>query len=312
MELPGRRRRGRPLRFMDVVKVDMEMGTTGALLSEHEHVWFQVSCPSCDVMDCLEVLSPSQTHSSYTTSHAKSILLLLTSTTRTKVSGSTQPPKPGSSAKIKLRIRLAVTLLFGGGIIGTWWYVHQEKQQNLQMQRMEQLRKVAVGQGDFSLLDHTGQRRTKKDFRGKWVLMYFGFTHCPDICPDELEKLTSVVNLLDKEADLPCVQPLFITVDPERDDVAAMAKYVKDFHPRLIGLTGTPEEVKEAGQAYRVYASAGPKDEDGDYIVDHTILIYLINPDGLFLDYYNRMKDATQIAESIRNHMKNHVKLFAD
>ncbi|XP_017561896.1 protein SCO2 homolog, mitochondrial [Pygocentrus nattereri] len=226
--------------------------------------------------------------------------------------GSTQPPKPGSSAKIKLRTRLAVTLLFGGGIIGTWWYVHQEKQQNLQMQRMEQLRKVAVGQGDFSLLDHTGQRRTKKDFRGKWVLMYFGFTHCPDICPDELEKLTSVVNLLDKEADLPCVQPLFITVDPERDDVAAMAKYVKDFHPRLIGLTGTPEEVKEAGQAYRVYASAGPKDEDGDYIVDHTILIYLINPDGLFLDYYNRMKDATQIAESIRNHMKNHVKLFAD
>ncbi|KAL6473641.1 hypothetical protein MHYP_G00172020 [Metynnis hypsauchen] len=226
--------------------------------------------------------------------------------------GSTRPPKPGSSAKIKLRTRLAVTLLFGGGIIGTWWYVHQEKQQNLQMQRMEQLRKVAVGQGDFSLLDHTGQRRTKKDFRGKWVLMYFGFTHCPDICPDELEKLTSVVNLLDKEADLPCIQPLFITVDPERDDVAALAKYVKDFHPRLIGLTGTPEEVKEAGQAYRVYASAGPKDEDGDYIVDHTILIYLINPDGLFLDYYNRMKDATQIAESIRNHMKNHVKLFPD
>ncbi|KAL7857822.1 hypothetical protein AOLI_G00179240 [Acnodon oligacanthus] len=226
--------------------------------------------------------------------------------------GSTQPPKPGSSAKIKLRTRLAVTLLFGSGIIGTWWYVHRERQQNLQMQRMDQLRKVAVGQGDFSLLDHTGQRRTKKDFRGKWVLMYFGFTHCPDICPDELEKMTSVVNLLDKEADLPSVQPLFITVDPERDDVAAMEKYVKDFHPRLIGLTGTPEEVKEAGQAYRVYASAGPKDEDGDYIVDHTILIYLINPDGLFLDYYNRMKDAAQITESIRNHMKNHVKLFPD
>lgn len=180
------------------------------------------------------------------------------------------------------------------------------------MQRLEQLRKVAVGQGDFHLLDHTGQRRTKRDFLGHWVLLYFGFTHCPDICPDELDKLTNVVRILDKDPSLPPVQPLFVTVDPERDDVAAMAKYVKDFHPRLVGLTGTAEEVKQAGRDYRVYASAGPKDEDGDYIVDHTIIIYLVNPDGLFLDYYNRMKNDTQIAESIRNHMKHYVKLFPD
>lgn len=219
---------------------------------------------------------------------------------------------PSKTPGIKLRTRLAVTLLFGGGIIGTWWYVYQEKQQRLQKQRLEQLRKVAVGQGGFNLVDHTGQRRSKSDYLGYWVLLYFGFTHCPDICPDELDKMTSVVRILDKDPSLPPVQPLFITVDPERDDVAAMAKYVKDFHPRLVGLTGTPEEVKEAGRDYRVYASAGPKDEDGDYIVDHTILIYLINPDGLFLDYYNRMKNDTQIAESIRNHMKNHVQLFPE
>uniref|UniRef100_A0A673KXF0 SCO cytochrome c oxidase assembly protein 2 n=1 Tax=Sinocyclocheilus rhinocerous TaxID=307959 RepID=A0A673KXF0_9TELE len=213
------------------------------------------------------------------------------------------PPHSG----IKLRTRLVVMLLFGGVIIGTWWYVYQEKQKKIQMQRLEQLRKVAVGQGDFSLLDHTGQRRTKRDFLGRWVLLYFGFTHCPDICPDELDKMTSVVHILDKDPSLPPVQPLFITVDPERDDVAAMAKYVKDFHPRLIGLTGTAEEVKQAGRDYRVYASAGPKDEDGDYIVDHTIIIYLVNPDGLFLDYYNRMKNDVQIAESIRNHMKSYL-----
>lgn len=226
--------------------------------------------------------------------------------------GSSRPRNPGSSAGIKLHTRLAVTLLFGGGIIGTWWYVYQEKEQKLNKQRLEQLRKVAVGQGTFNLVDHTGQRRTKQDFLGRWVLLYFGFTHCPDICPDELDKMTSVIHILDKEPSLPPVQPLFITVDPERDDVAAMAKYVKDFHPRLVGLTGTPEEVKEAGRDYRVYSSAGPKDEDGDYIVDHTILIYLINPDGLFIDYYNRMKDDIQIAESIRNHMKKHVKLFPE
>uniref|UniRef100_A0A673XX84 Synthesis of cytochrome C oxidase 2 n=1 Tax=Salmo trutta TaxID=8032 RepID=A0A673XX84_SALTR len=184
-----------------------------------------------------------------------------------------------STAKIRLRTRLVVTLLFGGGLLGTWWYVRNEKQQNHRMQRIEQLKKVALGQGDFSLLDHRGHRRTKRDFLGSW------------------------------DRSLPAVQPLFVTVDPERDDVAALERYVKDFHPRLIGMTGTPEEVKVAGKDYRVYASPGPKDEDGDYIVDHTILIYLVNPDGLFLDYYNRMKDDVQIAESVRNHMKSYVKL---
>lgn len=180
----------------------------------------------------------------------------------------------------------------------------------LQRQRIEQLKQVAVGQGDFNLLDHTGQRRTKRDFRGRWVLMYFGFTHCPDICPDELEKMSSVVRGLDRDPQLPPVQPVFVSVDPDRDDVAAMARYVKDFHPRLLGLTGTAEEVREVSRAYRVYYSAGPKDEDNDYIVDHTVLIYLLSPDGLFLDYYNRSKDDKQIADSVRKHMKAHVKLF--
>ncbi|KAL4624951.1 hypothetical protein GN956_G17734 [Arapaima gigas] len=214
-------------------------------------------------------------------------------------------PTPGYT----LRTRLVVTLLFGGGILATWWSVRSEKQQKMQVQRMEQLKKVALGHGNFSLLDHTGQRRTKANFLGSWVLLYFGFTHCPDICPDELEKITGVVEALDQEVGLPPVQPLFITVDPERDNVAAMAKYVKDFHPRLVGLTGTPEEVREAARDYRVYYSMGPKDEDNDYIVDHTVLTYLINPDGLFLDYYNRTTNNTQMVQSIKNHMKAYMKM---
>ncbi|XP_029017568.1 protein SCO2 homolog, mitochondrial-like [Betta splendens] len=218
-----------------------------------------------------------------------------------------RPSRPG--AELKLRTRLWVTLVIGGGLMGAWWFVYQEKQQKLRQHRVEQLRQVALGQGSFSLLDHRGKRRTKQDFLGSWLLLYFGFTHCPDICPDELEKLSAVVSALDQDTSLPPVQPLFITVDAERDDVEALAQYVKDFHPRLMGLTGTPEEVKQAGRDYRVYAVAGPKDEDGDYIVDHTILIYLISPDGLFLDYYNRTKDQEQITESIRNHMKTYVRL---
>ncbi|MGH0157325.1 UNVERIFIED_CONTAM: hypothetical protein FKN15_069825 [Acipenser sinensis] len=218
--------------------------------------------------------------------------------------------KSTSTPLIKLRTRLIVTCLFGVGILGMWYYVHSEKEKKLQLQRIEQLKKVAIGQGDFNLVDHTGKPRTKKDFFGHWVMMYFGFTHCPDICPDELVKISNVVSILDEDKTLPPVQPIFISVDPERDDVEAMAKYVKDFHPRLLGLTGTPEQVKEAGKAYRVYYSTGPKDEDNDYIVDYTIIIYLLNPDGLFLDYYNRSKTEEHIAESIRKHMKTYVKLF--
>ncbi|KAM7367444.1 hypothetical protein PAMP_015345 [Pampus punctatissimus] len=215
------------------------------------------------------------------------------------------------SARMPLRTRVTVTLLLGGGLLAMWWYVDSEKQQQQRRQRVEQLQRVALGQGNFSLLDHQGQRRTKRDFLGSWVLLYFGFTHCPDICPDELDKLSAVVAALDRDSSLPPVQPVFITVDPERDDVTALARYVKDFHPRLVALTGTPEEVKEAGQNYRVYASPGPKDEDGDYIVDHTILIYLVSPDGLFLDYYNRMKNEEQIAESVRNYISTYVQLSA-
>ncbi|NXK24955.1 SCO2 protein, partial [Arenaria interpres] len=165
------------------------------------------------------------------------------------------------------------------------------------------LRALAVGQGEFQLRDQEGRPRRKADFRGSWVLLYFGFTHCPDICPEELGKLSRAVELLEQEPGLPPLQPLFITVDPERDDAAALGHYLRDFHPRLLGLTGTPEEVRAASKAYRVYASPGPRDEDGDYIVDHSVLIYLLGPDGLFLDCYGRGKSAQDIAHSVRRHM---------
>ncbi|XP_006735439.1 protein SCO2 homolog, mitochondrial [Mirounga leonina] len=214
-----------------------------------------------------------------------------------EASRQSQPQGPG------FRTRLLITALFGAGLGGAWLVARAEKEQRRQQQRTEALRQAAVGQGDFSLLDHRGQARCKADFRGQWVLMYFGFTHCPDICPDELEKLVQVVQKLEAEPGLPPVQPIFITVDPARDTVAAMARYVQDFHPRLLGLTGSAEQVAQVSRSYRVYYSAGPKDEDQDYIVDHSIAIYLLSPDGLFTDYYGRAKSAQQIADSVRRHM---------
>ncbi|XP_061438621.1 protein SCO2 homolog, mitochondrial [Rhineura floridana] len=220
------------------------------------------------------------------------------------------PQSPASSPHLQLKTRLLITFLFGSGILAAWLYMRAEKSQKEKLRRIKELRKVAIGQGDFQLVDHTGRPRSKADFKGSWVLLYFGFTHCPDICPEELEKMSRVVELLDKEDQLPRVQPIFITVDPERDNAEAVAKYLQDFHPRLLGLTGTPEQVREAGRAYRVYASTGPKDQDGDYIVDHTVIIYLLSPDGLFMDYYNRYKTEEQIAKSIKGHMDSYKSLF--
>ncbi|KAJ6651528.1 hypothetical protein lerEdw1_020863 [Lerista edwardsae] len=220
------------------------------------------------------------------------------------------PQNLGTSPQIQLRTRLLVTVVIGGGILAGWLYLRAEKAKKEKRTRIEELKKLAIGQGDFRLVDHTGRPCSKADLKGSWVLLYFGFTHCPDICPEELEKMSLVVELLDQEARLPRVQPVFITVDPERDDVEAVAKYVQEFHPRLVGLTGSPEQVREAGRAYRVYYSAGPKDQDNDYIVDHTVIIYLLSPDGLFMDYYNRYKTETQMVDSIKGHMDSYKSIF--
>lgn len=158
--------------------------------------------------------------------------------------------------------------------------------------------------GAFALKDQTGKIRTDADFRGQLMLVYFGFTYCPDICPTDLQQIGLAMEQLGDDAK--SVQPLFITLDPERDTVEHLAQYMPLFHPRLLGLTGSIKDVSQAADAYRVYynrVSTGSKPDD--YTVDHSAFIYLIDRDGKYLGFFPPGTDAAKMVGMIRPHVKD-------
>jgi len=157
--------------------------------------------------------------------------------------------------------------------------------------------KALVG-GPFSLIDHTGRRVTDKDFRGRYMLVYFGFTYCPDVCPSGLQVIAAALQQLGPKADR--VVPLFISVDPERDTPEQMAEYVKSFDPRLIGLTGSPAEIEAVAKAYRVYFKKVTDEKStAGYTIDHTALIYLMGPDGNYVTHFSHATSVDQLAERL-------------
>jgi len=153
--------------------------------------------------------------------------------------------------------------------------------------------------GPFELIDHTGRPRSERDFRGRLMLVYFGFTFCPDICPTDLQAIGLAVDRLGRDGD--GVQPLFITVDPERDTAQQLADYVRPFHPRLIGLTGSSDAIRKAADAYKVYyARVSTGTDAGDYTIDHTAFIYLMDRDGHYLGFFPPGTSADRMVEIIR------------
>lgn len=168
--------------------------------------------------------------------------------------------------------------------------------------------KAAIG-GSFNLINHNGNAVTDRDFLGNWTVVYFGFTHCPDICPDELQKLADAVDKIKEKTGIEIV-PVFISVDPERDTVEQVREYVKEFHPNLVGLTGNPDEIKKAARAFRVYYMK-TEEEGSDYLVDHSIIMYLMDPNMDFLKFFGKNYDVDALTDGIIQEIKQYKKIKA-
>jgi cytochrome oxidase Cu insertion factor (SCO1/SenC/PrrC family) len=154
--------------------------------------------------------------------------------------------------------------------------------------------------GPFALTDHQGKRRTDADFRGKFMLVYFGFTSCVDVCPTDLHNIGTALEKMGEAGKV--IQPLFITVDPERDTPKRLAAYVPSFHPTLVGLSGSAADVRQAADAYRVYYKRLPKGQGSvtGYDVDHSAAMYLMDRNGKYIDFFPPGTPADRMAEILR------------
>jgi protein SCO1/2 len=161
----------------------------------------------------------------------------------------------------------------------------------------------AIG-GPFALTAADGRTVTDQTYRGKWQLIYFGYTSCPDACPTALNNMGVALDRLGPEAGM--LQPIFITVDPKRDTREALAEYLKAFDPHIVALTGTADQIAAIVKQYHVYVAAHPE-SGGDYTVDHSSLYYLINPEGQFVNVLPGDLSGDDMADRLRELMKRTV-----
>jgi cytochrome oxidase Cu insertion factor (SCO1/SenC/PrrC family) len=159
---------------------------------------------------------------------------------------------------------------------------------------------VSVG-GPFALTDQHGAAVTDASYRGRWMLVYFGYTFCPDVCPTELQTIAGALDKLGPQASQ--IAPLFVTVDPERDTAAALADYVKLFDDRIVGLTGTPDQIAAVARAYRVYYAKATSKDSSTYLMDHSSFMYLMGPDGKFRALFRQGMSPQALADAIHTQM---------
>lgn len=203
---------------------------------------------------------------------------------------------------IKKRVlRTVILALIGVGLGAVFALVQNKSSAPSPSTPAGPLLNVAGVGGPYTLTDHTGKVRTEADFKNTYKLIYFGFTFCPAICPTELQKITIALNELGDDASK--IQPLFISVDPERDTSAVLKNYVTLFHPRLIGMTGTQDQIDAVKKAYKVYSAKVPPSKGADadeYMVDHTSFIYFMSPDDQLIALFRTEDNADVVVEQVR------------
>ncbi|WAR14423.1 SCO2-like protein [Mya arenaria] len=191
--------------------------------------------------------------------------------------------------------------LFVFSVVGfgySYYYIQKkirEKQLELVKQSAVEEQPVLIG-GDWELVNQDGKLVSNKDFVGKWCIVYFGFTHCPDICPDEIEKIIEVTDILERTPGMPKMIPMFVTVDPDRDSPEIVKQYLEEFSPKMVGLTGTWDQLKVILREFKVYFSKGP--------VDHSIITFLMDPEGRYAAHFPRSKTNIDIATAIEKKVK--------
>jgi protein SCO1 len=166
------------------------------------------------------------------------------------------------------------------------------------LSRVQRIATPSIG-GPFSLVDDSGKTRTDAEFRGRFMLIYFGYTHCPDACPTALQDMADALAGLG--ADAAQVVPIFITIDPERDTAQYLKGYAEQFDPRFVALTGAPEQIADAAKAYRVYYRKA--NNQPDYLMDHSSIVYLMGRDGGFLTHFTHETTPEQMAAALRKQL---------
>lgn len=166
------------------------------------------------------------------------------------------------------------------------------------LSRVQRLATPPIG-GPFSLVDDSGKPRTDAEFRGRFMLVYFGYTHCPDACPTALQDMADALAALGPAAEQ--VVPIFITIDPARDTVQYLKGYAEQFDARFVALTGAPDHVAAAAKAYRVYYRKA--NDQPDYLMDHTSIVYLMGRDGTFLTHFTHETTPEQMAAALRKYL---------
>jgi protein SCO1/2 len=199
-----------------------------------------------------------------------------------------------------LRVRKLVLTLLALAVFGAAVYLGDRFLTSDAERTGRQDRASAVG-GPFALTDATGAIRRSEEFRGRYMLVFFGYTHCPDICPATIQNVSDALARLPRGAER--IQPVFIAVDPARDTPARLARYAKAFDGRVLLLTGDIADIREVAKAYKAYFTHGSKDKDGNYPVSHTSTLFLIGPDGRYVDHYSSDIAVDKLARALARYV---------